>query len=147
MEEVSIKIKKIHPDAIMPNYAHEGDSGMDIFSVENLKLNSLQRGVIKTGLSFEIPRGYEIQVRSKSGLSLKNGIVVINSPGTIDSGYRGEILVAVFNTSNETYYINKGDKIAQIVLQRVEKIKFEDSEELSITTRGYGGFGSTDKIK
>ena len=147
MEPVSIKVKKIHPDAIIPIYAHDGDSGMDLYTIEGIKLNSLQRAVLRTGLSFEIPEGHEIQIRSKSGLSLKKGIVVINSPGTIDSTYRGEILIAIFNTSNETCYIEKGDKIAQIVLQKVEKIKFEESEAFSITTRGYGGFGSTDRIK
>jgi dUTP pyrophosphatase len=142
---IKVKIKKVHPGAIIPEYAHEGDSGMDLQSVENIKLNSLQRTVIKTGLSFEIPKGYEIQIRSKSGISLNKGIVVINSPGTIDSCYRGEILIALFNTSNETRYIKEGDKIAQLVLQKVEKIEFEESNELNITTRGYGGFGSTEK--
>lgn len=140
---IKIKVKRIHPDAILPKYAHEGDSGMDLHTVESVKLNSLQRTVVKTGLSFEIPEGYEIQIRSKSGMSLKKGIVVINSPGTIDSVYRGEILVALFNTSNETCFIEKGDKIAQIVLQEVEKIEFEESDNLSMTTRGYSGFGST----
>ena len=147
MEPIKIKVKKVHPDAIIPKYAHEGDSGMDLCSVENAKLNSLQRAVLKTGLSFEIPRGYEMQIRSKSGISLKKGIVVINSPGTIDSGYRGEILVALFNTSNETRFIEKGDKVAQLVLKKVERIEFEESDNLNTTTRGYSGFGSTDKIE
>jgi len=140
---VNIKIKKLHPDAIIPNYAHEGDAGMDVYSVEEAKLYSLERRLIRTGLSFEIPKGYEIQVRPKSGLALKYGITIVNTPGTLDSGYRGELGVILMNTDKNIYEVKKGEKIAQIVLNKIEFAEIEEVGELSGTTRGAGGFGST----
>ncbi len=140
---VKIKIKKIHSDAIIPSYAHKGDSGMDIYSIENFELGILERKLTKVGLSFEIPLGYEIQTRPKSGLAIKYGITLVNTPGTIDSSYRGELGIILINTSKEIYYVKKGEKIAQIVLQKVEEIEFEEVENISETARGSGGFGST----
>jgi|TARA_Y100000034_G_scaffold46233_1_gene56891 dUTP pyrophosphatase len=142
---VKIKIKKIHPDAIIPKYAHKGDSGMDVYSVEEFELKTLERKLVKTGLSFEIPVGYEIQTRPKSGLAIKYGITIVNAPGTIDSCYRGELGIILMNTDKENYSVKKGEKIAQIVLQKVEEIEFIKTENLNSTSRGENGFGSTGK--
>jgi|SRR3989344_3437408 len=140
---VNIKIKKLHSEAITPKYAHQGDAGMDIYSVEELIIPSKERGLVKTGLSFEIPEGYEIQVRPKSGLALNHGLTILNTPGTIDSGYRGEICVIIFNSSAKDYQVKKSEKIAQIVLKKVESMDIEEVNELSDSSRGQGGFGST----
>ena len=140
---VNIKIKKLHSEAITPKYAHQGDAGMDIYSVEELIIPSKERGLVKTGLSFEIPEGYEIQVRPKSGLALNHGLTILNTPGTIDSGYRGEICVIIFNSSAKDYQVKKTEKIAQIVLKKVESMDIEEVNELSDSSRGQGGFGST----
>jgi len=138
-----VKIKKISEDAKMPCYAHEGDSGMDLYSTEDVTLKSLERKAIETGIKIELPSGYEAQVRPKSGLALNHGISVLNTPGTIDSGYRGEIKVIAVNLSSEEYKIEKGKKIAQIVFCKVEKVVLEESTELNETKRNEGGFGST----
>ena len=140
---VKVKLTKIHEEAIVPKYAHPGDSGMDIYSVKDYSISPLGRRLIETGLTVEIPLGYEIQVRPKSGLALKSGITVLNTPGTIDSGYRGEIGVILFNSNQESYSVKKGDKIAQIVLQKVETIEFEEVSKLEESVRNTGGFGST----
>jgi len=140
---VKIKIKKLHPNAIIPKYAHEGDSGMDVYSLEDATLNKLERKLFQTGISFEIPKGYEIQVRPKSGLAFKYGISVINTPGTIDSSYRGELGIILINTDKEPYSVKKGEKIAQIVLQEVKEIEWEEDGSHSKTSREHGGFGST----
>ena len=137
-----IVYKKVHPNAIVPSYAHDGDSGMDLFSMDEFELNSLERKVVGTGIALEIRKGYEGQIRSKSGLSLEYGIVVINSPGTIDSGYRGEIKVALFNASNRTYQVKKGSKVAQLVFAKVEKVELCEVDELDETSRGERGFGN-----
>ncbi len=140
---MKIKIKKIHSDAITPKYAHQGDAGMDVYSVEDLILKSKERKLVKTGLSFELPEGYEIQVRPKSGLALNHGLTILNTPGTLDSGYRGELCIILFNSSDKDYNIKKGEKIAQIVLKKFEFMEFEEVKELSDSARGQGGFGST----
>lgn len=139
----TIKIKKLHPDAVIPSYAHKGDSGMDVYSIEDFELKTFERKLVKTGLSFEIPFGYEIQTRPKSGLAIKHGITIVNAPGTIDSCYRGELGIILMNTGKEVYHVKRGEKIAQIVLQKVEEIEFEEVKELDETSRGEGGFGST----
>lgn len=132
-----------------PSYEKEGDSGFDIrANIENtVELEPGKRALIPTGLFFEIPIGFELQVRSRSGLALKNGIMVLNSPGTVDSGYRGEIGVILYNSDkNETFYVHNGDRIAQGVIAPVQtrdRIKFNKTETLSDTDRGSGGFGST----
>ena len=138
-----IKVKKTHEHAIIPKYEHKGDSGMDVFSMETLLIPPMRRTLVNTGLAFEVPKGYEIQVRPKSGLALKEGITVLNTPGTIDSNYRGELGIVLINHSSKPYLVEKGKKIAQIVLQRVETIAFKEVKELKGTTRGAGGFGST----
>ncbi|MBT7705911.1 dUTP diphosphatase [archaeon] len=143
MNQVKIKIKKLIPEAIIPNYSHDGDAGMDVYSTINFILKSRHRTAIPTGLSMEIPKGYEVQVRPKSGLAIKFGVTVLNTPGTIDSGYRGEVKVILVNHSSEDYEIKKGEKIAQIVLAKYETAQIVEAEDLSGTARGEGGFGST----
>ena len=141
--ERCVKFKKLVKDALLPAYAHKEDAGMDIFSNEETILNPKEWALIKTGFSMELPSGYEAQIRSKSGLSLKSGIIVLNSPGTVDENYRGEVGVIIMNVSNAPYHIEKHQKIAQIVINKVEHLKMVEVEEMSTTTRGAGSFGST----
>jgi dUTP pyrophosphatase len=129
-----------------PEYAYESDSGFDLRSTEDLWIQSNDRKLIPTGLRFDIPDGYEIQVRSKSGLALKQGLMVLNSPGTVDSGYQGEVKVIIFNTTNERIKIEKGQKIAQAVLCPVVNGKWVNLikvEEIGEKDRNDKGFGST----
>jgi len=140
---MEIKFQKIHEDAIIPKFAKEGDAGLDITAIDNYELNPGQHLLVKTGLKMEIPRGYEAQVRPRSGLALKNKITVLNSPGTIDSGYRGEVGVIMMNHSNETFKVNKGDRIAQLVIAKHETPEIYEVKELEESKRGEGGFGST----
>ncbi len=140
---VKLKIKRIKDNAILPRYAHKGDAGMDIFSTERYLIKPFERCLISTGLKIEIPEGYELQIRPRSGLALKKGISLPNSPGTIDSGYRGELGVILINYGKEEFEINPGDKIAQAVLNKIESAEIEEVEEISATSRGEGGFGST----
>lgn len=128
---------------IIPQYAHDGDSGMDVFARDDVQISCNGRVLIPLGFKVSIPDGYEIQVRPKSGLALKKGITVLNSPGTIDKNYRGECAAILINTSRDVLAIKKGDKVAQIVLCPVAKMEFEIVESLDETTRGEGGFGST----
>lgn len=138
-----VKLKLLHPATQLPRYAHEGDSGADLYSTIDYSLEPLERKAIPTGLSAEVPQGFELQVRPKSGLALNHGITVLNTPGTIDYGYRGEIKVILINLSSEPYHIKAGDKIAQLVLASVAYAEFQLVEQLSQTQRGSGGFGST----
>ncbi len=138
------KVKVINKsDNPLPAYQTKGSAGMDVCSNEDLILPAGWRQAVGTGLYFEIPEGYEIQVRSRSGLAIKNGVSVLNSPGTIDSDYRGELGVILVNEGVESFEIKKGDRIAQLVLQPVYRIEFEQVEELGQTDRGEGGYGST----
>ena len=129
----------------VPTYKTSGSSGMDIRAnlTEPIILAPNQRKAVSTGLFFELPENYEIQVRPRSGLALKNGISVLNSPGTIDSDYRGEIAVILINYSDEDFVIKDGDRIAQIVLTKFETIEWSDVNSINPTERGSGGFGST----
>jgi dUTP pyrophosphatase len=140
---IPIKIKRLVPHAIAPKYEHPGDSGADLYSTLDQTLAPLERAAIPTGLSVEIPVGYELQVRPKSGLALKQGLTVLNTPGTVDAGYRGEIQVILINLGSEPIEIKQGQKIAQMVLAPVVFGSFEDVEELTTSQRGEGGFGST----
>ena len=142
MQTVEIKFNRLHPDAQIPSYAHVGDAGADVYSVVEVTLQPSDRAAIPTGLAVDIPLGYEIQVRPKSGLALKHGITVLNSPGTVDAGYRGEIQVIVINLGKEVYTFAKGQKIAQLVLKSVIQAQFIEGE-LGTSDRGDGGFGST----
>jgi len=139
---IKVKIQKIS-DVPTPRYAHKGDSGVDLHAAEDYVLKPMERKLIGTGIKLEIPYGYEGQVRPKSGLALNHGISHANAVGTIDSSYRGEIKVPLINLSNESYKIEKGKKIAQLIFAKVEEIDFEEVEELNSTTRNEGGFGST----
>lgn len=142
-KSVITKVKKLHEDAILPQYASANDSGADLFAIEKYVVPAGERIIAKTGLAIELPISYEAQIRSKSGIALKAGVMVLNSPGTVDEGYRGEVGVILYNTSKIPYVIEKGDKIAQMVIVPVEQSEFQEVDELSDTSRGQGGFGST----
>jgi dUTP pyrophosphatase len=143
-----IEVKIInHSSNPLPEYATTGSSGMDIRA--NLEmpqvLQSFERALIPTGLFIELPVGYEAQIRPRSGLAIKHGITCLNTPGTIDSDYRGEIKIILINLSQEEQVIHHGDRIAQMIIQKVEKIAWQETVELQITTRNAGGFGHTGK--
>lgn len=143
-KQSQISVKKLTAMAKLPEYAHPGDSGMDVYSVEEFTLRPGERKIISTGLQLTyLPVGYEIQVRSKSGIALKYGVTVLNSPGTIDSGYRGEIKVILINHSDILYVGKKGQKIAQLVVQAVERFAVIEDHGVVESSRGEGGFGST----
>ena len=131
----------------LPNYATNGSSGMDIraFISEAVLLKPLERFLIPTGIFIEIPAGFEAQIRPRSGLAIKQGITCINSPGTIDADFRGEIKVILINLSNEVQSIQSGDRIAQLVFQKIEKISWTPVNKINETERGLGGFGHTGK--
>lgn len=139
----TVKIKKLAADAHTPLYAHFGDSGADLFAVESVTLQPMERKAIGTGLAAEVPLGFELQVRPKSGLALNSGLTVLNTPGTIDFGYRGEIKVILVNLGNAPCDVEAGQKIAQLVVAPVAYAEFAEVAELSDTSRGEGGFGST----
>ena len=132
-------------DNDLPSYETIGSAGCDVRSTHSVTLNPGDKLLVKTGLYVEIPIGYEIQVRPRSGLAFKNGITVLNSPGTIDADYRGEIGVILINHGDEQVTLDKGERIGQLVLNKVEQINWESVLVLSDTTRGSGGFGSTGK--
>ena len=138
---MTVKFRKIDPAAILPSYAHPGDAGMDVRSVEELVVEPGGRKLVRTGLVMMLPPGYEAQVRPRSGLALKNGVTVLNTPGTIDEGYRGEVGVILINLSQEPFTINDGERIAQMVIARHEQAVWEEVEVLDETERGAGGFG------
>jgi dUTP pyrophosphatase len=142
---MKLSFKRIHPDAVLPSYAHEGDAGMDVRSVESLTIQPKCRALVKTGLVAEIPLGYEIQVRPRSGLALKYGVTVLNSPGTVDAGYRGEIGVILANFGDEPFAVSVGDRIAQLVVAAVTQAEISETTFVTSSERGEGGFGSTGK--
>ena len=140
---MTLRFKKVHPDAVLPSYAHPSDAGMDVRSVEDLVLAPGKRALVHTGLVMLLPPLYEAQVRPRSGLALKHGVTVLNTPGTIDSGYRGEVCVILVNLGEEDFRVCKGDKIAQIVIAPVTQPEIVETDVLDETDRGAGGFGST----
>ena len=142
-----VLVKKLNPKAELPKYKTEGSSGMDLMAlIENpIKIKSQNSAIISTGLSIAIPEDTEIQIRPRSGLAAKSNISVLNTPGTIDSDYRGEIKIILFNHGKEDFTVNNNDRIAQMILMPVLKAEFEEVEELPKTERGSGGFGSTGK--
>ncbi len=146
MSKLEIAVQKLSPEVKMPGYAHEGDAGLDLYSTIDHVLQPGARVLIPTGLKMAIPHGYEGQVRPKSGLALKHGITVLNTPGTVDAPYRGEVGVILINLDPKAAYeIKKGEKVAQMVFNKIEYATFKESAELAETTRGAGGFGSTGK--
>ena len=144
---VKIKIKKLDPKVKIPQYKTKGSSGMDLmaFVKESLKIKPNSSELIPTGISIAIPQDTEIQIRPRSGLAAKSSISVLNTPGTIDSDYRGELKVILFNHGDKEFIINNGDRIAQMVLVPILKVQFEEVQDLPETIRGSGGFGSTGK--
>ena len=143
-----MKVKVINQSQhALPAYETEFSAGLDLRAniSESITINSLQRVMVPTGLFIELPKGYEAQIRPRSGLAWKHGLTVLNSPGTIDADYRGEIKVVLVNLSNEPFVINNGERIAQMVVAEHARIEWENSEILEETTRGAGGFGSTGK--
>ena len=140
---MTVKFRKIDPAAILPSYAHPGDAGMDVRSVEELVVEPGGRKLVRTGLVMMLPTGYEAQVRPRSGLALKNGVTVLNTPGTIDEGYRGEVGVILANFGAEPFRVEKGAKIAQIVIAPCTRAEIVETAEVDETARGAGGFGST----
>lgn len=140
---MTVRFKKVHPDAILPSYAHPGDAGMDVRSVEGLEIAPGARVLVRTGLVMVLPAGWEAQVRPRSGLALKHGVTVLNTPGTIDAGYRGEVGVILANFGDKPFYVAKGDRVAQIVIAPVTSATIDETEFVDETDRGTGGFGST----
>ncbi|MGN0031514.1 MAG: dUTP diphosphatase [Candidatus Gastranaerophilaceae bacterium] len=142
-----LKIERLENNNILPEYKTEGAAGMDLCAAisEPVTLKPLERTLIPTGLKIELEHGYEAQIRPRSGMSIKHGITLINCVGTIDEDYRGEVCIPVVNLSNETYTIQPDERVAQMIIARVEQAKIEVVTELTTTARGAGGFGSTGK--
>ncbi len=140
---MKVIIKKLSPDAVIPQYAHVGDSGMDLCSIEDVVIRPGSWSTVRTGLSVELPPGTEAQVRPRSGLAARHAITVLNTPGTIDQGYRGEVCVVLANLGNEPFAVTVGMRVAQMVICPVFRVDIEESNTLSETKRASGGFGST----
>jgi dUTP pyrophosphatase len=140
---MEIEVKLLHLDARPPERAHPGDAGADLYSVESVVIPSGERRDIGTGLSVAVPQGYGGFVQPRSGLAFKHGIMLVNSPGLIDSGYRGEVRVCLYNSGSQPFTVVAGERIAQFVVQRVEEAVFVEAAELTQTARGDGGFGSS----
>ena len=144
---VKLLIKKLQKNIILPEYKTDGSSGMDLMAnvEQTVKILAGEKKIISTGIMVAIPKQYEIQIRPRSGLAAKNGISVLNTPGTIDSDYRGEIKVILINLGKDIFEIKKNDRIAQMIVCPIIKVELEEVESLPETVRGKGGFGSTDK--
>ena len=141
---MQIRIRRIYPDAVLPAYAHgpEEDAGMDLCAVEEATLEPGVPRMVATGLTIEVPPGFEAQVRPRSGLALRHAITMPNAPGTIDPGYRGEVRVILLNLGREPYTVHAGDRIAQMIVARYEAVEWSEGE-LAESQRGEGGFGSS----
>lgn len=140
---MKLLVEKVNENAIIPFKAHKDDAGMDLFSIDYTTLQPMERKLIHTGIKIQLPENTEAQIRPRSGLALKHGITVLNTPGTIDEGYRGEIGIILINLSKEEFKIEKGMKIAQMVIQPTLNLNAEEVCELTETSRGVEGFGST----
>jgi dUTP pyrophosphatase len=142
---MKLRIQKLHPDAQIPEYAHgaKEDAGLDIHGIESVVLEPGIPKAVATGIALEIPSGYEVQLRPRSGLALKHAITLANAPATIDPGFRGELRVILLNLGRANYEVHAGDRIAQMVMARYEAVEWEPTEDLSSSTRGHGGFGSS----
>lgn len=141
--DLTLRVKRLTDDAILPAYAHPGDAGMDLFANSECTLLPGDSAMVKTGLSIQLPRYTEAQVRPRSGLAYKKQITVLNTPGTVDEGYRGEVGVILINHGKEPFVVEKGMKIAQMIIKPVYQATIVEVDELSDTRRGEGGFGST----
>lgn len=143
--EYTLKIKRIHEEAQIPYQANPGDAGLDLHTIENITIEAGEAVLVSTGIQIELPEGTEAQIRPRSGLALKHSITVLNSPGTIDEGYRGEVKVILINHGKESFQVEKGMRIAQMVIAPVLRVNLEQVESLSDTGRGKAGFGSSGK--
>ncbi|WP_040210513.1 dUTP diphosphatase [Clostridium polynesiense] len=143
MHNLELKVLRIHENAVIPNYAHPGDAGLDLYSVEEVIIKPGKSALISTGIKIELPPNTEAQVRPRSGLALKYSLTVLNTPGTIDEGYRGEIKVILINHGIENFKVEKGMKIAQMVVAPVYPVKVTEVQDISETMRSEKGFGSS----
>lgn len=143
---MEVRIKRTDKELPLPQYKHDGDAGMDVCSAETYTLQPGERKLFKTGIHMAIPKGYELQVRPRSGLAYKHGISIVNTPGTVDAGYRGDIGVILINHGKEVFEVKRGERIAQFVFNKFETAQFIEVEDLDETTRGEGGFGSTGRM-
>ena len=141
---VEISIKRLDPELPLPSYAHPGDAGADLLSTVDVSLMPGERALVPTGIALALPEGYVALVHPRSGLAARHGVSIVNSPGTIDAGYRGEVKVLLVNLDrHEPVDLRRGDRVAQLVVQRVEKARFIEVEVLPASVRGAGGYGST----
>lgn len=138
-----LKIKKCRDNAVLPSYAHEDDAGMDLCAAVEMTIEPGMWAKVPTGIAIELPRGTEAQVRPRSGLAAKYGVTMLNSPGTVDAGYRGELCAVMINHGKEPFHIKPGDRIAQMVIAQVVHAQLEVCDTLGASERGEGGFGST----
>lgn len=145
MRKIAVQIQKLHNDATIPEYKHEGDAGFDFYVLEEVVVPPNRTALLRTGLAVAIPEGYELQIRMRSGASLKTPLIIPNAPGTIDSGYRGEVGIPVRNVGPKEYKVVKGERIAQGILKRVPRAIFVVVDKLPDSERGESGFGSTGK--
>jgi dUTP pyrophosphatase len=144
LSNVEVLIQRLDAELPMPAYAHPGDAGADLYAVEDVELQPGERAVIGTGVAIALPDGYAAFVHPRSGLAAKHGITLVNAPGTVDAGYRGEIRVTLINTdAKEPFRLQRGERVAQLVVQRVERAAFYEVERLPGSERGANGFGST----
>lgn len=144
MAAITVPIKKLSPEALIPSYAYEGDAGLDLHSIETVVLQPFERALISTGLAIALPDGYAGFVQPRSGMAIKKGLSILNTPGLIDAHYRGELKIIAINLDpHEPIVIEKGDRIAQLVIQAVPSVTLLEVDELDETDRGEGGFGSS----
>ena len=142
-DAVELEVCRLDPDVALPEYAHEGDAGLDLRAAEDVTLAPGERAAVGTGLAVAVPPGWVGLVHPRSGMALHAGVTVVNAPGTVDSGYRGEVKVLLVNLGDAPHAIARGDRVAQLVLQRVGHARVREVASLDATTRGSGGFGST----
>ncbi|GAA2203985.1 dUTP diphosphatase [Nonomuraea monospora] len=144
MTEAEVLIQRLDPELPIPSYAHPGDAGADLYAAGDVELLPGERAVVGTGVAIALPDGYAAFVHPRSGLAARHGVTLVNAPGTVDAGYRGEIKVTVINTDlKEPFRLRRGDRVAQLVIQRVERVAFTVAERLPESVRGANGFGST----
>jgi len=144
VSQPDVLIKRLDPELPVPAYAHQGDAGADLSAAEDVTLGPGERALVRTGVAIALPDGYAAFVHPRSGLAAKHGVTIVNAPGTVDAGYRGEIKVTLLNTDRDrAVSFQRGDRIAQLIIQRVERAVFHEADELPGSARGDGGFGST----
>ena len=143
--DIPVRVERVHSRAIVPTYAHDDDACCDLYTVENYIIGIGEKRLVRTGIAVEIPTGYEIQIRPRSGLALKEGLTVLNAPGTIDAQYRNEVMVLLINLGHKKAAIKIGDRVAQMCIKPVYRMEFEEVMKLSDSDRGLGGWGSTGK--